>query len=95
MLSHFKFVTGNSNKVREAEDILKISIEQVEVEGLFEIQTQDLDALVRHKCQQAYNALKGPVLVEDSGLKFKAWKGLPGALVKWFETTVGLSLIHI
>ena len=89
MFSQFKFVTGNSNKVREAGDILKIPLEQIEVKGLFEIQTQDLDELVRHKCQQAYQALKSPVLVEDSGLQFKAWQGLPGALIKWFETTVG------
>ncbi|MBC8285177.1 MAG: non-canonical purine NTP pyrophosphatase, partial [Nitrospinae bacterium] len=51
--------------------------------------TQNLDELVRHKCQQAYDALKCPVMVEDSGLLFEAWQGLPGALVKWFETTVG------
>ena len=89
MFSQFKFVTGNLNKVREAGDILKIPLEQVEVKGIFEIQTQDLDELIRHKCQQAYQALKCPVLVEDSGLQFNAWKGLPGALVKWFETTVG------
>ncbi|MEE3253742.1 MAG: RdgB/HAM1 family non-canonical purine NTP pyrophosphatase [Nitrospinota bacterium] len=89
MFSQFKFVTGNSNKVREAGEILKMPLEQVEVKGLFEMQTQDLDELVRHKCQQAYEALKSPVLVEDSGLQFNAWKGLPGALVKWFETTVG------
>ena len=89
MFSQFKFVTGNLNKVREARDILKIPLEQVEVNGLFEIQTQELDELVRHKCQQAYEALKSPVLVEDSALQFKAWKGLPGPLVKWFETSVG------
>ena len=89
MFSQFKFVTGNPNKVREAGEILKIPLEQVEVKGLFEMQTQDLDELVRHKCEQAYQALKSPVLVEDSGLQFNAWKGLPGALVKWFETTVG------
>ena len=83
MFSQFKFVTGNLNKVREARDILKIPLEQVEVNGLFEIQTQELDELVRHKCQQAYEALKSPVLVEDSALQFKAWKGLPGPLVKW------------
>ena len=89
MFSQFKFATGNLNKVREARDILKIPLEQVEVNGLFEIQTQELDELVRHKCQQAYEALKSPVLVEDSALQFKAWKGLPGPLVKWFETSVG------
>jgi non-canonical purine NTP pyrophosphatase (RdgB/HAM1 family) len=89
MFSQFKFVTGNSNKAKEAGDILGTPLEQVEVADLFEIQTKDLDELVRHKAQQAYDALKCPVMVEDSGLVFYAWKGLPGALVKWFETTVG------
>lgn len=89
MFSQFKFVTGNPNKAKEAGDILGISLEQVEVPDLYEIQTQDLDELVSHKAQQAYDALGCPILVEDSGLAFHAWKGLPGALVKWFETTVG------
>ena len=89
MFSQFKFVTGNLNKVREAEDILGYPMEQVKVEGMFEIQTQDIEELVNHKCQQAYDSLKCPVLVEDSGLLFNAWNGLPGALVKWFECTVG------
>ena len=89
MFSQFKFVTGNPNKAKEAGDILGIPLEQVEVADLFEIQTQDLYELVSHKAQQAYDALRCPILVEDSGLVFHAWKGLPGALVKWFETTVG------
>jgi len=89
MFSQFKFVTGNPNKAREAGAILGVSLEQVEVNGLFEIQTQDIEELVVHKCQQAYDSLKCPLLVEDSGLVFNAWSGLPGALVKWFECTVG------
>jgi non-canonical purine NTP pyrophosphatase (RdgB/HAM1 family) len=89
MFSQFKFVTGNPNKAKEAGDILGVPLEQVEVADLFEIQTQDLDELVSHKAHQAYDALRCPILVEDSGLVFHAWKGLPGALVKWFETTVG------
>jgi non-canonical purine NTP pyrophosphatase (RdgB/HAM1 family) len=89
MFSQFKFVTGNPNKAKEAGDILGTPLEQVEVADLFEIQTKDLDELVRHKAQQAYDVLKCPVMVEDSGLVFHAWNGLPGALVKWFEATVG------
>ncbi|GIT65117.1 MAG: hypothetical protein Ct9H300mP23_07440 [Nitrospinota bacterium] len=42
-----------------------------------------------HKCQQAYDSLKCPVLVEDSGPLFNAWDGLPGPFIKWFECTVG------
>ena len=53
MFSQFKFATGNPNKAREAVDILGVSMERVEVEGIFEIQTQDIEELVKHKCQQA------------------------------------------
>ena len=88
-MSKFKFVTGNPNKVREAEEILGLTLEPVQVDGLFEIQSPDLDEVVWHKAQQAYSALQCPVMVEDSGLVFHAWNGLPGALVKWFEETVG------
>ena len=58
MLSKFKFVTGNPNKVREAEEILGLTLEPVQVDGLFEIQSPDLDEVVRHKAQQAYSALQ-------------------------------------
>ncbi len=84
-----KFVTGNSNKVREAQAILGVELEQLSLD-LEEIQTCDVEQAVRHKAEAAYRASASPVLVEDSGLVFKAWKGLPGALVKWFEKTVGL-----
>ena len=84
-----KFVTGNPNKVLEARQILAIDIEQANLEGLLEVQTNDLSELVRHKLNQAYERLKCPLMVEDSGLMFSAWNGLPGALVKWFEKTVG------
>ena len=89
MFSQIKFVTGNANKVREAGDILGVTLEQVEVGGIFEMQTQDIEELVNHKCEQVYDLLNCPVLVEDSGLLLNAWNGLPGALVKWFECTVG------
>ena len=89
MLKQFKFVTGNPNKVREASEIIGLDLKGVQVDGLFEIQSPDLDEVIRHKAEQAYSILQCPVLVEDSGLLFNAWKGLPGALVKWFEETVG------
>jgi len=88
-LKNYKFVTGNPNKVREACEILSLDLEPVQVDGLVEIQSPDLDVVVRHKALQAYSALNCPVMVEDSGLLFHAWNGLPGALVKWFEETVG------
>jgi non-canonical purine NTP pyrophosphatase (RdgB/HAM1 family) len=88
LLKSVNFVTGNPNKVKEAEAILGIDLNQVDMDGLYELQTTDFDALVRNKAQQAYDNLQKPVLVEDSGLLFSAWNGLPGALVKWFESSV-------
>jgi non-canonical purine NTP pyrophosphatase (RdgB/HAM1 family) len=88
MMNQFKFVTGNPNKVREASEILGLPLESVQIDVLFEIQSPDTDAVVRHKAEQAYSILQCPVMVEDSGLVFHAWNGLPGALVKWFEGTV-------
>jgi len=84
-----KFVTGNLNKLREAQEILGIKMEQGTAEHLHEIQTNDIRELVEHKVIEAWREFKCPVLVEDSGLIFTAWNGLPGALVKWFEKSVG------
>ena len=89
ILHNTKFVTGNPNKVREAGEILGVTLEQVNLPELHEIQTHDLAEIIQDKTLQAYQAVNAPVLVEDSGLVFTAWKGLPGALVKWFESTVG------
>ncbi len=87
--NQLQFATGNANKVREAREILGIELVQVDPGDLPEIQTIDVEQSVRDKCERAHAALKAPVLVEDSGLVFDAWDGLPGALVKWFEKTTG------
>ena len=84
-----KFVTGNTDKLREAQEILGVDLQQEALPELHEIQTSDVPALVEHKAREAYGILQCPVMVEDSGLVFEAWNGLPGALVKWFEQSVG------
>ena len=89
MLRSIKFVTANQGKLREAQQILGIQIESASVGHLEELQTIFVEELIRHKAQEAYNKLKAPLIVEDTGLAFLAWKGLPGALIRWFEDTVG------
>jgi non-canonical purine NTP pyrophosphatase (RdgB/HAM1 family) len=88
LIENLKFVTGNPNKIREAQDIFGVDLNHAEIE-LEEIQTFDIRTAVTAKVNQAWDTLKCPVMVEDSGLIFSAWNGLPGALVKWFEKTVG------
>ena len=86
---NIQFVTGNADKAREVSQILGINISQISPGELIEIQNTDVSVIVEHKASQAYQLVKKPVLVEDSGLFIKAWNGLPGALIKWFERSVG------
>ncbi|QPJ65847.1 MAG: RdgB/HAM1 family non-canonical purine NTP pyrophosphatase [Candidatus Nitrohelix vancouverensis] len=83
------FVTGNLNKVKEAERILGASLKHATLEGIQEIQTASVQELIKDKAMQAHAKIGKPTLVEDSGLIFEAWNELPGALVKWFEVNVG------
>lgn len=85
------FVTSNRDKLREAREILGVDLEAVPLD-LPEIQALDFAEVAAHKALAAREALGGPsfpVLVEDSGIIFGAWNGLPGALTKWFLKSVG------
>jgi XTP/dITP diphosphohydrolase len=76
------FVTGNKAKVREVERILKIPLE-VLVADIDEIQELDLEKVALNKLNQAYELVKGPVIVDDVSFGVIAWDGFPGPLIKW------------
>jgi XTP/dITP diphosphohydrolase len=86
------FVTTNEHKRREAQAILGFEIEPVSLD-IFEVQALDVAEVAIHKvraAREALGALPFPVIVEDSGLVIGAWNGLPGALTKWFVSSVGV-----
>jgi non-canonical purine NTP pyrophosphatase (RdgB/HAM1 family) len=82
------FITSSEYKQAEVARLLGRPLARAEV-VLEEIQAIELGPVVAHKARQAYIHVRGPVLVEDTGLAFTAWNGLPGALVKWFLTSLG------
>lgn len=85
------FVTSNENKLREAREILGIELESAPLD-LPEPQAVSVTDVATRKARAARAALNDPphpVFVEDSGLVFEAWNGLPGALTKWFLLSVG------
>ena len=85
----FTFVTQSRNKIAEAERILNVKLKHHLLE-LPEIQSVELEEVIRNKAEYAYKGLgKKPVMVEDTGLYFVAWNGLPGALIKWFLQYTG------
>ena len=80
--------TSNKEKLREFEEILGFNLKQIELD-LDEIQAVEVEKVVEHKTKQAFDKIKKPVITEDTGLYFEAWNGLPGALIKLFDETVG------
>jgi non-canonical purine NTP pyrophosphatase (RdgB/HAM1 family) len=82
------FVTGNPGKLREAGEILARPVRGVALE-LEELQTTELEPLVRHKAAEAFRRLGVPLIVEDTSLVFAAWGVLPGPFIKHFLAALG------
>lgn len=84
------FVTGSSHKIDEARRILGETLEHISIE-LPEIQAVKCEEVVESKARAAYEIIKKPVIVEDTGLRVLPWGQLPGALVRWFIDEVSAS----
>ena len=83
------YTTSNTNKLSELSTQLEHELISVPL-YLQEIQTTDLHELLKFKLQKAYEKLQAPVIVEYTSLYFDTWNELPGPLVKWFLTGMGL-----
>ena len=87
-LDELLFVTSNPGKLREAEAVLGCRLHHCDVE-VEELQSLDLERVVRHKAAEAYRRLGVPVLVEDTSLELAGLGGFPGPLVRWLLESVG------
>jgi non-canonical purine NTP pyrophosphatase (RdgB/HAM1 family) len=77
------FITGNIGKVNEVSRYLGIAVEHQKLD-LEEIQSLDLEEVVKDKAARAFEKVGGPVLVEDVSFVFHALGKLPGPFIKWF-----------
>ncbi len=84
----FTLVTGNRNKLIEAERIVGVKLECESVD-LPEIQSLDIFEVLRAKGEEAFRRLRRPVVVEETGFELAAMGGFPGPLVKWMLDAVG------
>jgi len=84
------FVTSNLDKLGEAEEVLGVTLDHHALD-LPEIQSLDLEVVVRHKARSAWARLRRPVLVEDTSLELAGAGGFPGPLVRWLLVSVGPS----
>jgi non-canonical purine NTP pyrophosphatase (RdgB/HAM1 family) len=86
------FVTGNKNKLAEAEKILGIALDSFAVD-LDEIQGLDPIKISEHKVMQAWDKLQKPLFVLDQSICIHCLNDFPGPLIKWFWEQVTLKKI--
>jgi len=90
------FVTGNAKKLEEVTSILgphvpfKLVNQKIDLPEL----QGEIDEICKIKCREAARIIKGPVIVEDTCLCFKALGGLPGPYIKWFLDKIGPDGLH-
>lgn len=77
------FITSNKSKAEQLRLHLDHPIKHKKL-SVSEIQSLELEEVVKHKAREAYKQIKSPVLVEDTSLVFYAFGRLPGPLIKWF-----------
>lgn len=80
-------VTGNPGKVLEARRICGARLAAIEID-LPEIQSLDVDEVLRAKADAAARIARRPVIVEETSLELAALNGFPGPLVKWMLVAV-------
>jgi XTP/dITP diphosphohydrolase len=84
----FVYVTGNSLKAERLSIHLKTPVPHQRID-LAEIQSLDVEEVVRHKAQLAHSIVGKAVLVEDYSVQIHSLGNLPGPLVKWFMQALG------
>ena len=91
VLKKIRFVTGNRGKAKVlAEQLAAIGLEMERVDlPLVEPQADSVEAVARAKAQQAFSAIGGPLVVEDSGFGVDALRGFPGPCTKYVIETLG------
>jgi len=82
------FATGNKEKVKEAQAILKIPIQIAEME-IDEVQSLDSSFVVKKKAEEAFRVLQKPVIVDDVSVFIEALNGFPGPLIKYLREGIG------
>lgn len=92
MKEQFTFITGNSAKAEQLEKYLAQTVLHQNID-LQEIQSLDIEEVVKEKARVAYEKLKKPILVDDNALIISSLGKLPGTFIKFFEQELGYEKI--
>ena len=86
-LNEIILITGNINKLYEFKHIIPNIINKKM--DLPEIQSINVEDVIKEKVKYAYDKLQTPVICEDTGLYINDMNGFPGALIKFYYDSIG------
>ena len=90
-MNNITFVTSNTNKFLVLKEKLKgvdICLQHSKI-NLIEPQLSTVQDVAKSKAKQAFDLLRTPVIVNDSGLTIPALKNFPGPYTKYISETIG------
>lgn len=99
-MNQVNYITGNEGKLKTAQKFLeKYSIEVIQKRlDIKEIQSESIEEISIDKAQKAFQILKEPLFVNDTGWYIEALNGFPGPFMafinKWLQTEDILSLMQ-
>lgn len=83
---NIRFITKNKHKINEINSLFEdVGVTVIAAEySIDEIQTENVEALIRDKLLKAFKLVGRPVFVEHTGLYIESLNGLPGGLTQIF-----------
>ena len=89
------YVTSNAGKFEEVADCIKVHNTPISLQpydaDILEIQTMDQQEIALDKARKAWELLRQPVLVDDSGIYFEKYHEFPGVMSKYITQGIGMA----
>lgn len=89
------FLTGNRHKFEQVKKVMEqfgVELEQIKADKP-EIQAATLEHVAQYAAQKAAKEQGKPVIVEDTGIFFAAYKNFPGVYTKFIIDAIGYAAI--
>jgi XTP/dITP diphosphohydrolase len=86
------FVTSNENKIKEAKKILEPEFQVISsAMKIPEIQSMVQEEIALEKVRYAFQKIKEPLIIDDTGLFIEKYNNFPGVLTKFILEGIGLN----
>ncbi len=91
-MNSINYITGNPDKAKHMGRMLGEEIQAISLR-IPEIQSLDLQEVIQHKTQAAYELLQKPLFIDDVSLTIEGMNKLPGPFIKFFMEEIENELI--